>query len=183
MHDGHGQDASTDVAEDHPLEPGQHQGTAYRDTVQHIITHEAHTGSTHQVQDVVLGFAQDVAEGLYVTNVEGELEWVEPDTANCHLMVAVMDAEDNRFIPYCDVQATLFDQDGGEYGPYDLPFIWHPTFYHYGRNLEIPGDGIYNLRINVNPLMFHRHDRDAGKRYTHPVEVVFQNAPFTTGRR
>lgn len=164
-----------------PADLARQQGQHYRDALHQMIEHQAHTGSIQQVQDVIIGFAQYPAEGVYVTNAEGELEWVEPGDANCHLLIAVMDADDHRFIPYCDVNAALIDENDGTYGPYDIPFTWHPTLYHYGRNITLPGDGTYDIRIQVNPTVFHRHDREHGDRYTHPVEVVFQNVEIQTG--
>lgn len=179
-----GQDTADGTPDDpRPQNLSRQQGDAYRDTLQRVIDHEAHTGSTQQIGDMIVGFAQTPADGMYVTNAEGELEWVEPNDANCHLMVAVMDADDRRFIPYCDVNATVIDADDNEYGPYDIPFNWHPDLYHYGRNITISTHGPYDLRIRVNPLMFHRHDRENGDRYNHPTEVVFQNAEFRTGTR
>lgn len=178
MRDAH--DTSKDLAA-RSAELAQQQGQTYREALRHMID-QSPAGSVQQVRDMVIGFVQTPAEGIYVTNAEGELEWMDPRDANCHLMVAVMDTDDHRFIPYCDVNATIFGENNDTHGPWDIPFTWHPYLYHYGRNIALPGDDTYDVRIQVNPLMFPRHDRENGNRYAHPVEVVFQNAELQTGQ-
>lgn len=159
----------------------RNEGDAYRAALEAMID-SAHTGGMQEVQDVVIGFAQDVAKGVYVINAERDLNWQEPDDANCHLLVAVMDTADNRFIPYLDVQATFHDEDDTAYGPYDLPFTWHPGLYHYGRNVRLPGDGTYDIRIRVDAPSFERLDRTNGSRYIRPAAAVFENTTITTGQ-
>lgn len=155
-------------------------GDAYRAALDQLIEHAASTGGTQEVQDTVIGFAQDGAKGMYVINAESDLDWRSPGDANCYLLVAVMDAADNRFLPYLDIDATFFDADDTAYGPYDIPFTWHPGLHHYGRNVTLPGDGTYDIRIHVDAPTFERHDRENGNRYTHPVEAVFENVTVTT---
>lgn len=172
----------SDEADERQLELARGKGDAYREALEYLIHEVAHAGGMQAVKDVVIGFAQEDAEGLYVDNAEGELTWREPDGENCHIEVAVMDADDNRFIPYLDVQVTLFGENDTEYGPYEIPFVWHPGLYHYGRNIKLPGDGTYDVHIRVTPPTFERHDHKNGNRYTRPAEATFQNVTIITGQ-
>jgi uncharacterized protein involved in high-affinity Fe2+ transport len=112
---------------------------------------------------------------------EGRLEWVEPVEENCHLEISVSDADDQRFIPYLGIQATLISPEYEEIGPFEMPFLWHPGLYHYGRNIKLPGDGRYTLRVRIAPPAFMRHDKTNGRRYAETVEVEFKDIPIRTG--
>jgi uncharacterized protein involved in high-affinity Fe2+ transport len=130
--------------------------------------------------DYLVGYAEEKAEGLYLLR-NGRLEWTEPKAENAHLEVSVSDAADGRFIPYLKVRATLVAPNGRTLGPYDIPFVWHPGLYHYGRNIVVPSDGAYTVRIRIEAPQFPRHDETNGRRYAEPVEVVFKDAKFKTG--
>lgn len=149
------------------------QGTAYHDALQQLIDTDAHVGGMQEVQDVIVAFAVTDATGMYVQNAETDLAWKEPDNANAHLIIAVMDAADNRFLPYLDIDATVFSPEDEQ--EFDVPFVWHPYMFHYGRNVEIPENTPIDIRIHVDTPTFDRHDRRQGDRYTSPVEVVFEN--------
>ena len=138
-------------------------------------------GDTQRAGDVIVGFAQEKAEGLYHLR-DGQLEWVEPDDENCHIEVTVLDAVDHRFLPGLDIEATLIDEGGDEVASFDCPFLWHPGLFHYGRNVAVPGDGTYSLRVRVAAPTFPRHDKVNGKRYAEPVEVTFENVEIKTGQ-
>lgn len=172
----------SDEVDHRQLRLARNEGDAYHASLQYMIEQVAHTGGTQQVKDMIIGFAQEPAEGLYLMNAEETLEWTEPGEENCHLEVTVLDAEDHRFVPYCDVSVSLFDANDVEHGPFDIPFIWHPGLHHYGRNITLPSDGTYDLHIHVDAPAFNRHDKENGKRYTTPVEVVFENVDITTGQ-
>jgi hypothetical protein len=157
-------------------------GSSYRDAVGYMATRVAHTGDTTEAGDYVVGFAQEEAEGMYELVEEGEFEWVDPDEEkNCHLEVVVMDAADGRFVPYTDVTAT-FEGEGGEHGPFELPFLWHPGLNHYGANVELPGSGTYDIRVAVDPPTFKRHDETNGDRYGESVTVTFEGVDVEAGR-
>lgn len=55
-----------------------------------------------------------------------------PVGTKAHLAVVVLDGADKRFVPELIVHVTLEDDQGDEAGTYHLPFLWHPTMYHYG---------------------------------------------------
>lgn len=172
---------SAEVDERH-LELARHEGEAYQRAARHMIEDVAETGAMTEVGDYVVGFAQEEDEGLYRMG-DGDLQWQEPaENENCHLEVVVAETETGRFLPEMDLQATLTDEDGTAYGPMDVPFVWHPGLLHYGRNLELPGDGTYDIEIELDPPTFPRHDEANGDRFTDPIEVHFQNVAIETGR-
>ena len=95
----------------------------------------------------------------------------------------VRDGADGRFVPGLSVSATLIDADGNEVGTHEQPFLWHPWLYHYGRNWKVPGDGMYTLRVRVEPPTYARHDKKNGVRYREPVEVEFRGVKIETGQK
>lgn len=94
-----------------------------------------------------------------------------------------MDGADKRFVPELMVHVTLEDDRGKEVGTYHLPFLWHPTMYHYGRSIHIPADGTYTMRVGIEMPTFGRHDKTNGQRYPAPVVAEFSNIRITTGRK
>lgn len=172
---------SEEVDERH-LELARRAGDAYLEAADHMIEDVADAGARTTEGDYVVGFAQESAEGMYRMR-DGGVEWVEPaEDANCHLEVLVASAADGRFLPGVTVRATMEDDEGTEVGPERIPFVWHPGVYHYGKNLEVPGDGTYSLTVEVEPPEFPRHDRTNGDRFAEPVEVHFEDVELTTGR-
>jgi len=160
----------------------QEEGGAYFKSLKHMVKDVADNGSTQHCGDVIVGFAQEKAEGLYQLQ-NGELVWEEPAAdQNCHFEVTVIDATDHRFIPCLDVTLTVTDADGKEIGSEKMPFLWHPGLYHYGRNWALPGDGKYDLRVDVAAPAFPRHDKVNGRRYAQPVQAHFSGVEVKTGR-
>ena len=172
---------TSEEADQRQLDLAQEEGEAYMRSLRHMTEDVAHTGALTNAGDFVVGFAQEAAEGMYELR-DGELEFVEPTTENCHLEVAVADAADGRFIPHLTVTATLTSADGEEVGPVELPFLWHPGLYHYGANLTVPGDGSYDITVGVEPAAFGRHDEKNGDRYDEGVEVAFEDVDVKCGQ-
>ena len=164
------------------LDLAREEGDAYRRSLDHLIEDVAHTGGTTEAGDYLVGFAQEPAEGMYELQ-DGDLAFVEPTAENCHLEVAVADAADGRFVPHLSVAATLTTADGEEVGPVEVPFVWHPGLSHYGTNLTVPGDGTYDLRVEVEPATFPRHDRTNGDRYGEGVTVEFEGVDVKCGQK
>ena len=171
----------SDEVDENQIQQSRTEGDAYRTSVTYMATRVANDGGTTEAGDYLVGYAQEEAEGMYHLEGEGDLEFVEPDAENCHVEVVVADAGDKRFVPYCDVSVTLA-RDGEEYGPWDVPFVWHPGVYHYGKNVEVPESGTYDLHVTVDPPAFHRHDKQNGDRYAEPVEVTFEEIDVETGQ-
>lgn len=172
----------SEEVDERQLELAREEGEVYRKSVEYMANEVAHTGEIREVGEYLVGFAQETAEGMWHFRGEGDLEWVEPDQENCHLEVVVADPADGRFLPYLDVEATLIAEDGTEVGPHEIPFVWHPGLYHYGKNLQLPSSGRYTIRIEVQPPEFHRHDRKNGDRFGESVTVEFEGVDIQTGQ-
>lgn len=172
----------SDEADKNQLDMAKAEGDAYQKSLAYMVKDVADTGATARAGDYLVGFAQERAEGMYMLQSEGKLEWDEVGEENCHLEVAVSDAADGRFIPYLIIHATLTPEAGEAVGPTEIPFVWHPGVYHYGKNLKVPGDGRYSLRVRIEAPTFMRHDEVNGKRYAEAVEVTFEGVEIRTGR-
>lgn len=168
-------------AEIEQLQLAKMQGNALRAALQHMIEKEAQ-GSTTRAGEYVVAYAIEDAEGLYVMQ-NGRLTWREPEQENAHIEIAVMDGADGRFVPGLSVHVTLTDGTGQEVGTHRQEFYWHPWLYHYGRNWTVPGDGLYTLRVRIDPPTFPRHDKINGQRFAEPVEVVFPEVKIETGQK
>lgn len=172
----------SEEADQNQLEMARAEGTAYQKSLDYMVNEVADAGSKQRAGNYIIGFAQERAEGMYMLNSKGQLEWMEPEDENCHLEVSVSDTADGRFIPYLKVHASLTAGDGPTFGPTEIPFVWHPGVYHYGRNLKVPGAGRYTLHIRIDPPEFMRHDKVNGKRYAETVEVTFEDVQIKLGR-
>jgi hypothetical protein len=176
------QKTTSDEVDERQLELAVKAGDAYLDALDYMATEVAHTGDQKEAGDYIVGFAQEEAEGMYELVGDGEFEWRDPTSENCHLEVTVADVDDGRFIPEVDVHAELIAEDGTGVGPFEVPFLWHPGLYHYGKNVEVPGDGTYTVRVHVDPPTFMRHDETNGDRYGEPVVVEFEGVDIETGQ-
>lgn len=172
----------SDEADQNQLEMARAEGAAYQRSLDYMVNEVADAGGKQHVGDYIVGFAQERAEGMFMLNGGGQLEWMEPEDENCHLEVSISDAADGRFIPYLKVHASLTAEDGQTLGFTTIPFVWHPGVYHYGRNLKAPGAGRYTLHIRIEPPGFMRHDKVNGKRYAETVEVTFEDVQIKLGR-
>ncbi len=158
-------------------------GNAYRKMVEYFIENVADSGTKKKSGDYLIGFAVEEAEPL-CRLLGGKVEVKEPPkAANAHLEVVVMDKDDGRFIPQLEVNVTVIDPEGEEIGTFHLPFLWHPTMYHYGRSITIPKKGKYSVRIHIEPPTFPRHDKVNGRRYGKPVTVEIKDIEMEKGRR
>ncbi len=173
----------TDEASERGLELAREAGDAYRRMVDYFIENVATSGARQRAGDYVIGVAVEEAEPLWQM-LGGKLELREPMTdANAHLEVVVMDGADGRFVPALDVNVTLIDGSGSTLGTYELPFLWHPTMYHYGRSVHVPDAGTYTLRVHVEAPRFPRHDKVNGRRYADAVTCEFPDIRIEPGRK
>jgi hypothetical protein len=157
------------------------QGAAYGTALKHMTAIVADDGGEKRAGEYLIGYAVEKAEGMYLRR-DGALHWTEPTNENVHLEVAVRDAADGRFLPGVKVTATLSDEKGWTSGPVEIPFLWHPALYHYGRNLEVPASGAYRLAVEVAPPEFPRHDKVNGRRYLEGAKVEFDKVEIKTGK-
>jgi len=178
----HPPERPSDEADKKQLEMARREGQAYQRSLHYMAEKVANTGGMKRAGDYIVAYAQERAEGMYRLRAERQLEWVEPKDENCHLEISVSDAGDQRFIPYLKVEASLIAATGEQLGPFEMPFLWHPGLYHYGRNIKLPGDGRYALRVRIAPPTFMRHDKTNGRRYAETVEVEFKDVDLKTGR-
>lgn len=173
---------SEEVDERH-LELARQAGEAYQQAATHMIEDVANTGDLLELDDYVVGFAQENAEGLYHMR-DGDLVWEEPaENQNCHLEIVVAEASTGRFMPEVLPHVTLTDEDGNAVGPMDMPLLWHPGLLHYGRNFELPHEGTYTIEIEIEPPGFPRHDKRNGDRFDDAVTARFEDFDLSTGRK
>lgn len=171
----------SDEASAEGLRLAREAGEAYQRMVRYFIEKIAHCGRMQEAGDYRIGVAVEKAEPLWHPS-GGKLVLAKPPLkANQHLEVVVTDAADGRFLPELDVTVTVL-REGREIGSWDLPFLWHPTMYHYGRNVTIDGSGKHTLRVSIAPPTFHRHDEVNGKRYADPVVVEFADIDLEAAR-
>jgi len=163
----------SDEASASHLALAREQGDAFGRALQAMSEMDSH-GRVQRAGDYLIGYAMEEAEGMYVPDGAG-LRWSEPQQENAHVEVVVRDADDGRFVPGLKVHATLVDAAGQHVDSHELPFLWHPWLFHYGRNLQVPGKGGYSLKVRIDPPQFARHDKVNGRRYADPVEVRFDN--------
>lgn len=145
-------------------------GEAYQEMLRYFVDHVAHAGRVVESDDYLVALAVEKAEPLWYPS-GGGLELHDPPAkANQHIEVVVCDRADGRFLPQLEVTVTLL-KDGKETGTWDLPFLWHPTMYHYGRNVEVIDGGPHAARVSIGMPGFPRHDKVNGRRYTKAVVV------------
>lgn len=172
----------SDEADRHQIAMAKREAAAYHASLKYMAEEVADAGGLARARDYIVAFAQERAEGMYMPDDDGTLEWMEPDDESCHLEISVSDAGDQRFIPYLKIAATLTPRARKAVGPFEVPFVWHPGLYHYGKNIKVPGDGIYKLDIVIEPPPFMRHDKVNGKRYAKTVEVAFDTITIKTAK-
>lgn len=171
----------SDEANSHQLDLARKQGNAYVKALKHMANDVADDGKEKHAGPYIVAYAIEAAEGMYHLE-EGELTWQDPEDENLHIEISVRDAADNRFVPGLEVHVAVSSEEGDEIGDYELPFLWHPWLYHYGRNVEVPGNGNYRFEVTIEPPTFMRHDEKNGKRYAERVQVVFENVEVETGQ-
>jgi uncharacterized protein involved in high-affinity Fe2+ transport len=174
-------DPSSSEADAKQLELARKQGDTYKEALEYMANEVAHDGGMQPAGEYLIGYAVEEAEGMYMWN-DGKLEWQEPEDENLHVEIAVCDAADGRFVPGCTVTVTLTDPDGNDAGTHELPLLWHPMLYHYGRNWKVPSDGKYTLDVRVDPPTFMRHDEINGCRFKETVETTFKGVEVERGQ-
>jgi hypothetical protein len=161
----------SEEADQQQLDLAKKQGEVYGQALEAMGKETGQIESRRVGDYEVLVTAED-AEGMWELRY-GQLEWMEPTDANCHIEVVVRDAADGRFVPELPISVTVYDERGQEIGSHPHQFIWHPWLYHYGRNWHIPASGSYRVKVEIGAPLFHRHDSINGQRYTRPVAAEF----------
>lgn len=158
------------------------QGEAYQHALESMILKVADDGQEQRVQDYMVAYAIEPADGFYEL-VDDEWHWREPQDENIYLQIFVRDANDRRFIPGLNIYATLSDGAGNIIGIRRQPFVWHPWLYHYGGNWQVPKDGLYSLKVRIEAPTFRRRDKSYGWRYLEPLEIDFRQVKIDTGHK
>ncbi len=173
----------TDEASEQGLRLAKEAGEAYYRMVEYFVKNVATAGDMQRAGDYLVGVATEEAEPLWHL-LGGRLELKEPAVGlNAHLEVVVMDAADHRFVPELSVAVTVATRNGHEVGTYRLPFLWHPTMYHYGHSIHIDEAGEYDLTVCIASPTFGRHDKTNGKRYAEPISLTFERVRLEPGRK
>jgi hypothetical protein len=163
------------------LELARAEGEAQGRTLRHMTDEIADDGGEERAGEYLVAYAVEKAEGMYAMQ-GGRLVWQAPGTENVHVEIAVRDPADGRFIPGLRVEVTLIGTDGTEIGPHELPLLWHPYLYHYGRNFTVPASGNYRLRLRFPAPDFMRHDEKNGRRFLADCDHTFADVKITAAR-
>lgn len=147
------------------------QGKAFQEAIDFLKQQTGKMDSS-SVGDYVVYFTSESACGLYEVMPEGGLDWQPPSPSeNQHIEIIVQDKQDSRFVPHLNIFYELRDIDNNFISQDFLPFVWHPIVYHYGKNIEIPLEGEYKIKLTIKAPEFLRHDEMLGKRYESDVTI------------
>jgi hypothetical protein len=161
----------------------EEQGKAYTSALDYMQNDDVNTQT--EVDDYIITLACEEAEGMYFPTSEGDLKWQRPNAdQNLHVEISVQDKVDKRFLPALDITVQILDADKNEVGSDEqLPFLWHPFLFHYGKDWVVPGDGDYTARVFIAQPTFGRHDSLIGKRYMRAVTVELGPLTVKTGQK
>jgi|AntRauTorcE11898_2_1112593.scaffolds.fasta_scaffold00035_5 hypothetical protein len=71
--------STSDEVDERRLELAARAGDAYQAALSYMVEEVAETGASQEIGDYRVAFAQEEAEGMYVRDANGDLEWREPD--------------------------------------------------------------------------------------------------------
>lgn len=105
-----------------------------------------------------------------------KLTWTDPKgNENEHLEVVLVNALDKKRLPDTQVKVSIYDQNNKLIDSKSMIMLWSTMGYHYGNNFVIPTTGIYNIKVDVEPPMFARHNKQLGNRFFNTATVTFKN--------
>lgn len=160
-------------------------GASIQQALATMLGKVAMDGAETRKGEYLVDYAVEYAEGLWQMK-DGKLRYdtkVEQSAEqNAHVEVALRDPQTGRMLMGVPVHATLY-RDGRTTGSHEVGFIWHPWLYHYGRNWRVPETGNYRLRVQADIPPWRRYGREAGRRFTQPVEVEFDDVNVQTGQK
>jgi hypothetical protein len=139
-------------------------------------------GGEKAVGEYRVGYIVEPAEGWW-EGPPGNLTWREPAAGETnHIEILPFEAETGLLVPNMQGTLTVLDNSGEEVESKPLE-LYRGQFYHYANNFSLPGSGTYTLRAALNPPEFRRHETEeesAGKVFTEPVTVEFENVEIRT---
>lgn len=133
-----------------------------------------------RTDDYIITLAIENAEGRYVSEKDGDLDWDKPEGYGYqHVEIMVQDRDYKTFVPYLNVLVRIYDKENNLVTENVAPFMWHPFTSHYGFDIVLPKDGEYSFEVNIDAPKFDRHHKSHGKRYSDkistklgPVEIM-----------
>lgn len=128
---------------------------------------------TETVGDFTVGLSYSYPHRFWTVEGRDRIQKVEirPGTDDIHLMASVWDAETGTFVP-ASVTATFYE-DGEETGESNLwTMLSQEMGFHHGDNMDIGGDGEYEVEVTVSPDAFERRGEFEGS-FEETVETTF----------
>ena len=98
--------------------------------------------------------------------------WQDAANANAHVWVFVQDGADGRIVPPLNIRLIVQSKDGKTIEQKVLPYALMPMVNGYGENISLPGNGSYQIKIEIEPPLYRRHDPYNGDRFTQPVTAI-----------
>jgi len=127
---------------------------------------------TQTVGDYTVGLAYSYPHRFWTVEGRDRIQKVEirPGTDDIHLMASVWDGETRTFVP-ASVTATFYE-DGNETAESNLwTMLSQEMGFHHGDNMDIGGDGEYEVEVTVSPDAFERAGFEG--RFEETAETTF----------
>lgn len=96
---------------------------------------------------------------------------VQPEDS-VHLMASVWDLETETILPV-DVSTEIRTSEGDSMTTNLWPMISPTMGFHYGDNIPLPGQGTYEITLDIGPLQIHRTGPFEG-RFTEPRSATME---------
>ena len=158
------------------LQFAKDQGKAAEEALHYLINHAE--GAEMSAGSYQIGFVVEQPKDWYKVE-DGNDNFYSAD-GNIFLSIAVRDGYDGRIVPGLEVKAQLLKPDSTVVVEKQLNFGIHPLLNRYGANFDLPEDGNYIVKIEVEPARFWRHDPVNGDRYTGKAVAIFDQRQLET---
>jgi Cu/Ag efflux protein CusF len=140
------------------------------DVMNPAVAGKADLVGTAVVNDMRIEFYMEAPKhGMVMTSGRGMT--MDGGLPTHHPEVKVFDVESGKFIPYLDVVLHFKNVASGQVHMLTLPPMLG-SWFHYGRNGALPGEGKYEVQVIVTPQDLMRYKRMAEK-WAEPAIAVF----------
>ncbi len=119
---------------------------------------DAELAGEQVVNDLRIGFIIENAEEFWIKN-ETELVLQSTENKTHHLEIVLRDYSTKRMIPYAQITLTVENEDGSWKETKQLEPVW-AEFIHYGNNYNLPSDGKYIAKVQINHEDLAHHEGD-----------------------
>lgn len=153
------------------LRLAQEQGIAAEQALAWLRHRASLPGGELAAGEYRVAYTLSAPRGAYVLE-QGQLRW-RPPAGNAHLGIHVRDGADGRIVPGLTVRATVLNSDGKPLFTRVMPYGWDPVLDRYADNLQLPGKGTYQVRVEIDPPRYRRHDPVNGDRFSEPAMAEF----------